>query len=68
MLSRSHCRRYHNNAIFLIFEHEEQRLAAEGRLNKDRHLLFLVSRVLDRAETEPKSPNKCHCSMSLGGM
>ncbi|GKZ98529.1 hypothetical protein AnigIFM59636_003519 [Aspergillus niger] len=55
-----------NNAIFLISEHEEQRLAAEGRLNKDRHLLFLVSQVRDRAETQPKSPNKRHCSTSLG--
>jgi hypothetical protein len=43
-----------NNAIFLIPEHEEQRLAAEGRLVKDRQLLSLVSRVLDRAEPEPK--------------
>lgn len=43
-----------NNAIFLISEHEEQRLAAEGRLIKDRQLLSLVSRVLDRAEPEPK--------------
>lgn len=43
-----------NNAIFLISESEEQRLAAEGRLTKERQLLSLVSRVLDRAESEPK--------------
>ncbi|PYH60299.1 uncharacterized protein BO96DRAFT_497933 [Aspergillus niger CBS 101883] len=57
-----------NNAIFLISEHEEQRLAAEGRLTKDKQLLSLVSRVLDRAELEPKSPTKRHRSMSLGKM
>ncbi|RAK94832.1 uncharacterized protein BO80DRAFT_420270 [Aspergillus ibericus CBS 121593] len=55
-----------SNTIFLISEPEEQRLAAEGRLNKDRQLLSLVSRVLNRAETEPKSPNKRHRPMSLG--
>ncbi|CAK40083.1 hypothetical protein M747DRAFT_290932 [Aspergillus niger ATCC 13496] len=55
-----------NNAIFLISEHEEQRLAAEGRLTKDKQLLSLVSRVLDRAEPEPMSPTKRHRSMSLG--
>lgn len=43
-----------NNAVLLISEHEEQRLAAEGRLVKDRQLLSLVSRVLDRAEPESK--------------
>ncbi|GFF50432.1 hypothetical protein IFM46972_09043 [Aspergillus udagawae] len=32
-----------NNAIFVISEDEEDRLAAEGRLNKDRQLLTLVS-------------------------
>lgn len=43
-----------NNAIFLISEHEEQRLVDEGRLIKDRQLLSLASRALDRAEREPK--------------
>ena len=43
-----------NNAIFLISEHDEQQLAAEGPLVKNRQLLSLVSRVLDRAEPEPK--------------
>ncbi|RMJ21831.1 hypothetical protein PHISP_07297 [Aspergillus sp. HF37] len=43
-----------NNAIFLISEHDEQKLAADGRLVKNRQLLSLVSRVLDRAEPEPK--------------
>lgn len=47
-----------NNAIFLISEHEEQKLAAEGRFVKDRKLLSLVSRVLNR--TEPKSTTKRH--------
>ena len=42
-----------NNAIFLISESEEQKLAAEGRLTKERQLLSLASRVLDRAESEP---------------
>lgn len=47
-----------NNAIFLISESEEQKLAAEGRLTKERRLLSLVSRVLDRAESEPKSTKR----------
>lgn len=45
-----------NNAIFLVSEHEERKLAAEGRFVKDRKLLSLVSRVLNR--TEPKSTTK----------
>lgn len=32
-----------NNAIFLIPEYEEQRLAAEGQLINNRQLLSLVS-------------------------
>ncbi|KAF7164507.1 hypothetical protein CNMCM6106_001025 [Aspergillus hiratsukae] len=56
-----------NNAIFLISEHEEERLATEGRLNKDRQLLKLVSRVLDRTGSEPGSPTKRHRSMAFKG-
>ncbi|KAJ5318586.1 hypothetical protein N7476_005006 [Penicillium atrosanguineum] len=41
-----------NNAIFLISEEEEKRLAAEGRLVKDKQLLSMASRVLDRAEED----------------
>jgi hypothetical protein len=32
-----------NNIIFLISEDEEERLVVEGRLNKDRQLLKMVS-------------------------
>ncbi|GAA87890.1 hypothetical protein AKAW_06004 [Aspergillus luchuensis IFO 4308] len=35
-----------SNAIFMISKHEEQRLAAEGRITKDKQLLSLISRVL----------------------
>ncbi|KAA8652086.1 DUF3723 domain-containing protein [Aspergillus tanneri] len=49
-----------NNAVFLISEQEEQRLAAEGRLTKDKQLLSLVSRVLDSAGSEPSSLTKRH--------
>jgi hypothetical protein len=56
-----------NNAIFLISEDEEERLAAEGRLNKDKQLLKMVSRVLDRTESEPGSPTKRHRSMAPKG-
>lgn len=42
-----------NNAIFLISEHDEQKLAADGPLVKNKQLLSLVSRGLDRAEPEP---------------
>ncbi|RHZ60740.1 DUF3723 domain-containing protein [Aspergillus thermomutatus] len=56
-----------NNAIFLISEDEEERLAAEGRLNKDRQLLTLVSRVVDRTEFEPGSPTKRHRLMAFKG-
>lgn len=57
-----------NNAIFLISEDEEERLAAEGRLNKDKQLLKMVSRVLDRTESEPGSPTKRHRSMAPKGI
>ena len=42
-----------NNAIFLISEPDEQKLAADGPLVKNKQLLSLVSRGLDRAEPEP---------------
>lgn len=47
-----------NNSIFLISESEEQKLAAEGRLTKERQLLSLISQVLDQAESEPKSTKR----------
>lgn len=53
-----------NNAIFLISSHEEQSLAAEGRLTKDRQLLLSVSRALDQA-AEPRSPTKHRRSRSI---
>lgn len=56
-----------NNAIFVISEDEEDRLAAEGRLNKDRQLLTLVSQALDPTESEPGSPNKRHHPMAFKG-
>lgn len=43
-----------NNAIFVISEHEEQELVAQGRLIKDKQLLSLVSRVLDQTGPETK--------------
>ncbi|KAL4801661.1 hypothetical protein BDV18DRAFT_164709 [Aspergillus unguis] len=38
-----------NNAIFLISEHEEQNLVAQGRLMNDKQLLLSVSRIVDNA-------------------
>ncbi|KAL4891360.1 hypothetical protein BDV59DRAFT_68017 [Aspergillus ambiguus] len=45
-----------NNAIFILSEHEEGKLAAEGRFVNDQKILSLVSRVLDAPE--PASPVK----------
>lgn len=51
-----------NNAIFVISEYEEKKLAAEGRLTKDRQLLLLagevVSQARDRVGSEPISPKR----------
>ncbi|PYH76418.1 hypothetical protein BO82DRAFT_426169 [Aspergillus uvarum CBS 121591] len=49
-----------NNAIFLIPEHEEQQLVAEGRISKERQLLSLISQALDQVETETRPPAKRH--------
>lgn len=54
-----------NNAIFLISEDEEKRLAAEGRLDKDRQLVKMASRVRDRTESEPGSPTKRYRSVTF---
>ncbi|KAI1829420.1 hypothetical protein DTO006G1_9636 [Penicillium roqueforti] len=43
------------NAIFMISEHEERELAAVGRLTKERQLLTMASRALDRIEEETDS-------------
>jgi hypothetical protein len=43
-----------NNAVFLISEDEEKKLAAEGRLRKEKHLLLSASRVLEQNEPETK--------------
>ncbi|KAL3439931.1 hypothetical protein BJX65DRAFT_291353 [Aspergillus insuetus] len=45
-----------NNAVFLISEDEEKRLAAEGkgRLKKEKQLLLSASRVLERNESGTK--------------
>jgi hypothetical protein len=43
------------NAIFMISEHEEQELIAAGRLIKERQLLTMASRALDRVEEETGS-------------
>lgn len=48
-----------NNAVFVISEADEKKLAAEGRLVKDRTLLSSVSRVLD-PQTEPEPLAKRH--------
>jgi hypothetical protein len=39
-----------SNALFVVSEHEEKKLAAEGRLVKEKNLLWMASRVLDRVE------------------
>ena len=39
-----------SNALFVVSEHEERKLAAEGRLVKEKNLLWMASRVLDRVE------------------
>ncbi|KAE8384351.1 hypothetical protein BDV23DRAFT_177126 [Aspergillus alliaceus] len=46
-----------NNAIFVISEEEEKKLAIQGQL-KDRQLLPLVSRVLDPDQGSPKPRTK----------
>jgi hypothetical protein len=56
-----------NNAIFLISEDEEKRLAAEGQLNKDRQLVKMASRVQDQAEPKPGSPTKHYHSETFKG-
>ncbi|KAJ6112292.1 hypothetical protein N7523_002114 [Penicillium sp. IBT 18751x] len=38
-----------SNAFFVVSEHEEKKLAAEGRV-KEKELLWMASRILDRAE------------------
>jgi hypothetical protein len=38
------------NSIFVISEHEERELVAKGRLTKERQLLTMASRTLDRIE------------------
>jgi hypothetical protein len=54
-----------NNAIFLISEDEEKRLAAEGRLDKDRQLVKMASRVRNQTESEPGSPTKRYRSVTF---
>jgi hypothetical protein len=39
-----------SNALCVVSEHEEEKLAAEGRLVKEKNLLWMASRVLDRVE------------------
>ncbi|KAJ6018563.1 hypothetical protein N7522_002027 [Penicillium canescens] len=39
-----------SNALFVVSEHEEKKLADEGRLVKEKNLLWMASRVLDRVE------------------
>lgn len=53
-----------NDAIFLISEDEEKKLAAEGegRLRKDKQLRLSASGVLGRAESETKR-NQLRCFM-----
>ncbi|KAL4889154.1 hypothetical protein BDV59DRAFT_205428 [Aspergillus ambiguus] len=45
-----------SNAIFIISEHEQEKLAADGRFVNDERMLSLASRVLD--ESEPATPVK----------
>lgn len=39
-----------SNALFVVSEHEENKLVAEGRLVKEKSLLGMASRVLDRVQ------------------
>ncbi|KAJ5589606.1 hypothetical protein N7537_012284 [Penicillium hordei] len=39
-----------SNAFFIVSEYEEKKLAAEGRVVKEKKLLGMASRVLDRVE------------------
>jgi hypothetical protein len=41
-----------SNAFFVVSEHEEKKLAAEGRVVMEKELLWMASRVLDRVEDE----------------
>ncbi|KAE8410244.1 hypothetical protein BDV36DRAFT_302927 [Aspergillus pseudocaelatus] len=49
-----------NNAIFVISEEEESKLVADGQLIKDRRLLYSVSKLLDRVQSEPERQTKIH--------
>ncbi|KAL5335663.1 hypothetical protein BJX70DRAFT_374791 [Aspergillus crustosus] len=59
-----------SNTIFVISEYEEKKLAAKGRLTKDRQLLVLagevteVSRTRRQIESKPNSPKR-HRSCSV---
>lgn len=39
-----------SNAFFIVSEYEEKKLAAEGRVVKEKKLLEMASRVLDLVE------------------
>ncbi|CAG7925989.1 unnamed protein product [Penicillium olsonii] len=39
-----------SNALFVVSEHEEKQLATKGRLVKEKTLLWMASRLLDRVE------------------
>lgn len=39
-----------SNAFFIVSEHEEKKLAAEGRVVKEKNLLSMASRVLNQVE------------------
>jgi hypothetical protein len=61
-LSPAHCFRAATadgrNAIFMISEHEERKLAAAGRPTKEKQLLAMASRVGDRADDEDRFLNR----------
>ncbi|KOC13279.1 hypothetical protein AFLA70_368g000561 [Aspergillus flavus AF70] len=46
------------NRIFVISEHEESKLVADGQLIKDRRLLYSVSKLLDQDQSGPERQTK----------
>ena len=49
-----------NNTIFVISEEEESKLVADGQFIKDRRLLYSVSKLLDRVQSEPERQTKIY--------
>ena len=52
------------NSIFVISDSEERELVAKGRLTKERQLLAMASRALERTEEERGGKRRGHAGMS----